>query len=77
MSDSDLELDTADAVVTALGGNPAVAALVGDVKPSAVSNWRRSRGFPPRTYTVLTDALAARGLQAPASLWKMTEAKAS
>jgi len=73
----DSTLDTAAKVIEALGGNRAVADLIG-VRPTAVSNWTCRRGvFPPRTWDVMSRALAERGMRAPSSLWQMAEAKAS
>jgi hypothetical protein len=63
-------LETTSDVMDALGGNGAVAALT-DSKPSAVSNWRSFETFPPNTYVVMTQALAAIGKEAPTSLWRM------
>lgn len=63
-------LETFDAVMGALGGNPGVMELTG-AKPSAVSMWRDAESFPPKTYVLMTEALAARGKTAPASLWRM------
>jgi hypothetical protein len=63
-------------VIDALGGISAVADLTGR-KYSAASNWPNFTKFPANTYLVLTRALAARGLRAPASLWGMIEASAT
>lgn len=63
-------LETADAVMTALGENPGVAELTG-AKPSAISMWRKAESFPPNTYVVMTEALRALGKAAPDSLWRM------
>jgi hypothetical protein len=72
MTDSDL--DTAAKVTTALGGVAAVAALTG-VGRKAVSNWVRSRDFPPKTFAVMSAALRERGLSASPRLWKMVESE--
>lgn len=67
----DLEiLETTAQVIDALGGNGAVCELT-DSKPNAVSNWRGFETFPPNTYVVMTQALAAIGKTAPTSLWRM------
>jgi hypothetical protein len=63
---------TSGDVIDALGGTSAVADLTGS-KPSAVSNWRTFGAFPPKTYLVLIEALAAAKHEAPASLWGMKE----
>jgi hypothetical protein len=60
-------------VIEALGGLEAVATLTGS-KYGAVWNWQNFVKFPAKTYVVMTDALAAKGLRAPASLWGMIEA---
>jgi hypothetical protein len=67
------KLTTVRDVVAALGGPSAVARLTG-VQAKTVSAWQtRIAYLPPRTYAVLNEALAARHLRAPRSLWKMTE----
>lgn len=67
----DLEiLETTEQVIIALGGNVPVAELTAS-KPNAVSNWRNFETFPPNTYVVMTQALAAIGKTAPTSLWRM------
>jgi hypothetical protein len=69
-------LKTTSEVMDALGGNLAVAEITGS-KPKAVSNWRRFETFPSKTYLAMTNALLAKGKQAPASLWKMEEGHAA
>lgn len=64
-------LDTPTAVVAALGGNGAVARIASS-NARAVTNWKK-RGFPPRTFPALTEALRRRGLHAPMRLWGMVE----
>ena len=64
------ELQSAPAVIEALGGLSAVAALTGSGY-KAVANWKSFGAFPPRTYVIMTTALNERGLKAPASLWGM------
>lgn len=66
------KLKTSSDVIDALGGLTAVARLTG-ASSGAVWNWRQ-RGFPSQTFLILTAALTARGLKAPASLWRMREA---
>lgn len=65
-----VELATASEVMDALGGNVGVAALTGNT-PGAVWNWRSFGRFPSKFYLVMTEALAEKGYQAPASLWGM------
>lgn len=64
------ELHTTSEVMDALGGNTAVAELVGS-NNKAVWNWRGFDTFPSNTYVAMTAALNARGKTAPASLWGM------
>ena len=60
-------------VVDALGGVSEVARITG-ARPSTISAWQARLGhFPPKTYVVMTAALAARGSCAPQALWKMIE----
>lgn len=69
----DAPLETVDAVIDALGGTAAVARLVG--RPAqAVSNWRKRGSMPAETFLVFDDALRARDLEAPSSLWGMVQA---
>jgi hypothetical protein len=58
-------------VTTALGGIQAVADLTGRTYSAAAQDNRLGK-FPAHTYLVMTDALAALGKSAPASLWGMT-----
>lgn len=58
-------------VIDELGGISAVAELTGR-KYGAAAQWPHFATFPSNTYLVMTGALAARGLSAPASLWGMT-----
>ncbi len=62
-------LETIDAVFTALGGPSGMQALTGS-KPTTVSMWKEN-GFPTNTYLVMSEALRAQGKTAPASLWGM------
>ena len=61
-------LVTTSAAIDALGGTMAVARLTGRVK-SAPFKWRKRGRFPPATYLMMTAALAAKGVFAPAWLW--------
>ena len=65
---------TTDDVIDALGGNEAVAKIVGTT-PNAVRNWRgRLRGkFPTDTYEAFRLSLKREGLKAPLALWGMKE----
>ena len=59
---------TFDEVVIALGGNSAIAILLGCSR-SAVSGWRRNGRFPPRYYAAMAMALHERGYYAPWQLF--------
>lgn len=63
-------LDTVDAVIEALGGRLAVAALTSR-KPQQVTNWRAAGTFAPTTFLIMTSALAARRQRAAPRLWRM------
>lgn len=76
MDDALEPLATVADVITALDGVGAVCRLTGR-GPSAVSMWKHRGNFSPETFVVLNDALRAKGLVAPASLWRMAEARAS
>lgn len=65
-------LETTAQVIDAVGG-PAEAAKITGRKYSAAWNWTKAEAFPANTYLVLQSALEARGLHAPASLWRMDE----
>lgn len=68
-------LESVREVIEALGGLAAVAKLTG-VDPGTASAWQTRLGyFPPKTFLVMTRALAERDLSAPASLWKMVPAQ--
>jgi len=69
---SDPDLDTVAAVIEALGGPRAVAALTGR-SPQQVFNWRFAGTFAPTTFLVITKALEAKQLRAAPRLWRMDE----
>jgi len=69
------KLCTTGEVIDRLGGDAAVARLLGCNYTQTVWNWRE-RGLPPDTFYALTTILNQRGLYAPPSLWKMREAAA-
>jgi hypothetical protein len=62
------QLSTTIAVIEALGGTSAVAALTGRTYPAAF-NWRSAETFPSNTYVKMTNALEDKGMSAPPSLW--------
>ena len=66
------QLSTTREVMDVLGGTSAVAKLTGRTYAAAF-NWLDFKTFPTNTYLVMTDALAAKGKTAPASLWGMVE----
>lgn len=71
-SDSWPLLETADAVIDAVGGTFAAARISG--RPAQqVSNWRRNGTFSPGTYLNFQRALADRQLRAKPSLWRIDE----
>lgn len=71
----DLEqLNTAEQVFDALGGNSGVGDLM-VARPNTVSMWRAAGSFPPKTYDAMTRALNAKGKTAPASLWRMDKGR--
>jgi hypothetical protein len=57
-------LTTVDAIIDALGGSAATAAIVG-VGPSAISNWKARGGIPPDKFMILERALTDRGKGKP------------
>lgn len=65
-------LETADAVIKALGGNAGLGELTG-ARSSRVSNWRAFGKFPSDMFLLMNDALSQRGHTAPAALWGMQE----
>jgi hypothetical protein len=65
-------LATTGAVIDALGGTAVCGRAVGSSLAS-VSNWRTKGRFPPRKFLIFSQALAAIGAEAPASLWSIDE----
>ena len=65
-------LASAEAIFDVLGGINAVAELTG-AKYVTAHRWKTVGKFPPKTFVLLGEALAERGYQAPAELWKMLE----
>lgn len=65
-------LSSTSEVIDALGGIAPVAAITGR-KYGAAAQWPHFQSFPSNTYIVMTEALKAKGLQAPPALWGMTE----
>jgi hypothetical protein len=61
-------IETIDDAVDALGGNNAVAEMLG-VQPNAVSQYKKRGYFPPYTYPILHPALRKRRRPAPLALW--------
>lgn len=66
------QLSTTREVMDVLGGTTAVAKLTGRTYAAAF-NWLDFKTFPSNTYVAMTDALAAKGKTAPASLWGMVD----
>mgnify|MGYP001614088726 CR=1 FL=1 len=69
-----MKLTSTSDVIDALGGIGAVAQMTGR-KYGAAAQWPHFTSFPSNTYLVLTEALKAKGLTAPAALWGMTAAQ--
>ncbi len=69
-------LTTTTAVIEALNGTRAVAELTGSTYAAAF-NWRSFDTFPSKTFVVMSEALAAKGLSASPSLWGMVSAPAA
>ena len=65
-------LGTTKDVMDALGGTAAVAKITGRTY-NAAHNWRSFDRFPANTFVVMSRALRAKGLNAPAELWGMVE----
>lgn len=64
-----IELRTFNQVTKALGGVTAVARMI-RCRPSAICNWRATRGrFPAKYADSMREELARRGYSAPSSLW--------
>jgi hypothetical protein len=68
------KLRTANQVIDRLGGLNRVADMTATDLKSAY-NWPRFGAFPSSTYVLMMRALNRRGYTAPASLWRMKEAK--
>lgn len=66
-------LETADAVIRALGGTRAVMTLTSAKSIQVVNNWRYADRFASHTYLILKQALEQAGMTAPATLWGITE----
>lgn len=64
------DLQSAEAVIEALGGYDAVGRLTNRTY-TAVWNWKKANAFPANTYLALNTALVSVGKRAPSSLWKM------
>lgn len=65
-------LNTADAVIDALGRTSEVARLSG--RPmQAVSNWRRAGRIPSELILIHRAELRRRGFDAPASIWGVVD----
>lgn len=67
------DLKTAEDVIDALGGLPALAKLTGRKDSGVPWNWKAAGRFPPNTFLLMQGALRARGYRAPAELWGMLE----
>jgi hypothetical protein len=65
-------LQTARAVIDALGGTTMVARLTRR-KPQHVTNWKASGRLPAETFLTLKQALAKKELEASSRLWGITE----
>lgn len=65
-------LQTADDVIDELGGTVATSRLAG-VSPSQVSGWRSAKRLGTKSYLVIKQELAKRGMTAPAKLWGIDE----
>jgi hypothetical protein len=61
-------LTTCTEIIEALGGTAAVSRLTRR-QMAQVARWKRWGKFPPQTYLLMTQALAAGGLTAPPELW--------
>jgi hypothetical protein len=69
---TELVMQTTNEIIKELGGTTAVAKIVKRM-PQHVVNWRASGKFPPWTFLILTRELSARGISAPASLWRIED----
>lgn len=66
-------LRSVDEVIEALGGTGAVASLA-RVSPPAVSNWSKRGRISQGNFTIIRDALAARGEEAAPGVFGFKEA---
>lgn len=66
-------LGTVEAVIEALGGTAATAALAGCKSP-AVSNWRSRGRIPAELFLVFSEALSGKGKQVDPALFGMARA---
>lgn len=64
----DATLDSAEAVIAALGGASEVRRLTG-VSRQAVWNWKRRNRFSARIFQQMTTELRERGFDADGRLW--------
>lgn len=62
------QLDTAEAVIDALGGAAATARLTGR-KSQHVWNWKNTDRLPAETFLIISNELKTLGKSAPPSLW--------
>jgi hypothetical protein len=62
-------LTSVDDVIDALGGNGAVASMLGLIGSNRVSNWRARGSLPADKFLLMQAELQRRGLRAPPSLW--------
>lgn len=66
------ELSTVDEIIDALGGVAAVQAVTGQ-KYNTVWNWKWRGKVPPEFHLIVSQALAGKGLSAPARLFGQRE----
>jgi hypothetical protein len=62
-------LSNADDVIVAAFGTTMAAARATRRPIQSVSNWRRRGKLPPATFLIFSEALAAKNMAAPCSLW--------
>ena len=65
-------LQTVDQVIDELGGTVRTSEIA-SVRPSQVSGWRSAKRLGTKSYLVIKQELAKRGLNAPARLWGIDE----